>query len=77
VFNSAIHYYTATTENVTNTVTSAARDSGAVVTATLNGTTANLASALTWVEGQNVVAITVTNGGVSETYVLVVNKTTA
>lgn len=73
-FNSAVHYYTATTTDATNTVTATAKDANATVTATLNGTTANLGNALTWAAGQNVVVITVTNGTETEAYVLVVTK---
>lgn len=72
-FGPDIHYYTATTENAADLVTAVAIDSdNAVITATLNGANANLASSLTWAEGQNVVVITVTNGDTVEVYVLVV-----
>ncbi len=72
-FGSDIHYYTADTSNAGDVVAATAIDSdNAVVTATLNGETASLDSSLTWVEGQNVVVITVTNGDTVEVYVLVV-----
>lgn len=72
-FGPDIHYYTANTENATDAVAAIAIDTdNAVITATLNGQAANLSGALTWVEGQNVVAITVTNGDTVEVYVLVV-----
>lgn len=71
-FNNAVHYYTADTTNATDAVAATATDADAVVTATLNGEAADLSQALAWIEGQNVVVITVTNGTVVEVYVLVV-----
>ncbi len=76
-FHSAIHYYTAETANATDLVTPTAKDGNATIAATLNGVAANLAEALTWVAGQNVVVITVTNDSEVETYVLVVTYTAA
>lgn len=74
-FNSEVRYYTATTANATNAITVTAKDGEAAITAKLNGVTANLANPLTWVAGQNVVVITVTNGNQVENYVLVVTHT--
>jgi len=76
-FDSSIHYYTAETENATDLVTAVATDATeAVITATLNGEETDLGSNQAWVEGQNVVVITVTNGSAVEIYVLVVTYTT-
>ncbi|TWH49599.1 phage major capsid protein [Sporomusa sp. KB1] len=74
-FNSAIHYYTAETGNATDLVTATVKDGEATITATLNGTAEDLANALTWVEGQNVVVITVTKDTEMEAYVLAVTHT--
>ena len=76
-FDSNIHYYTAETENVADLVTAVAADENAVIEATLNGEPTDLGSSQTWVEGQNVIIITVTNGSVVEMYVLVVTYTPA
>jgi hypothetical protein len=76
-FGPDIHYYTAETENATDLVTAVATDATeAVITATLNGEETDLGSNQAWVEGQNVVVITVTNGSAVEVYVLVVTYTT-
>lgn len=74
-FNADVHYYTAETENVANLVAATAKDANAVITATLNGEETDLATNQAWTEGQNVIVITVTNGGVVETYILVVTYT--
>ena len=74
-FNADVHYYTAETANATDAVAVTAKDTNAVITATLNGVEATLGTAQTWTEGQNVIVITVTNGGVVETYILVVTYT--
>ena len=74
-FNADVHYYTAETENVADLVAATAKDANAVITATLNGVETDLATNQAWTEGQNVIVITVTNGGVVETYILVVAYT--
>jgi hypothetical protein len=74
-FDSAVHYYTADTANASDAVAATKTDANAVVAGTLNGVAADLTKALAWVEGQNVVVITVTNGDRVETYVLVVTYT--
>lgn len=74
-FNADVHYYTAETENVADLVAATAKDANAVITATLNGEETDLATNQAWTEGQNVIVITVTNGGVVETYILVVTYT--
>jgi hypothetical protein len=75
-FGPDIHYYTAETENATDLVTAVATDATeAVITATLNGEETDLGSNQAWVEGQNVVVITVTNGSAVEVYALVVTYT--
>lgn len=74
-FNADVHYYVAATANATDKVDVTLKDSAATATATLNGVTATLGEAQTWVEGQNVIVITTSNGGVEETYILVVTYT--
>lgn len=74
-FNSHVHYYTTTTEDNKGKVVATAVDAGATITAKLNNETANLANTLTFTEGANVIEITVTNGGFSEVYILVVTYT--
>ena len=74
-FNADVHYYTAETTNAADLVAATAKDTNAVITATLNGEETDLATNQTWAEGQNVIVITVTNGGVVETYILVVTYT--
>lgn len=76
-FDSNIHYYTASTENAADLVEATATDANAIITATLNGEATTLGTSQTWVEGQNVIAITVTNGSNKEVYILVVTYTPA
>lgn len=76
-FSPSVHYYTATAEAAAEAVTATAKDSTATVTAKLNNAVVNLEQDLTWVEGSNVVEITVTNEGLSEVYILVVDYTVA
>jgi len=71
-FNSNIHYYTAETSNAADLVTAVPIDPNAVITATLNGQPTDLSTNQMWTEGQNVIIITVTNGNITEMYVLVV-----
>ncbi|HWQ30458.1 MAG TPA: phage major capsid protein [Negativicutes bacterium] len=71
-FDRDIHYYSAGTANSADLVTVVATDANAVITATLNGAATNLGNNQNWIEGKNVLVITVTNGDIVETYVLVV-----
>ena len=77
VFDKDVTYYAVATATATNKVTVAAEDVNAVVTMTLNGVAATSGQAQTWVEGQNIVYITVTNAGNVMNYVLVVTYTAA
>jgi len=73
-FDRDVNSYTAATTNATNTITALSKDGDAAITI-LNGATevANGAAA-TWVEGENIVTITVTINGQTEVYTVVVTK---
>ena len=74
-FNPDVEEYSVDTTNATNTVTAVAVDENAQVVITLNGETEiESGSAATWVDGENTVEIEVTNGDVSKTYTVIVNK---
>lgn len=75
VFDKDVTYYTASTTAATNKVTVAATDSNATVVMTLNGVSATSGTAQTWVEGQNIIAVSVTNVDSVVNYVLVVTYT--
>lgn len=66
--------YTAETTNATNTVTATAADEKAGVAVTVNGDSLTNGSSVTWDEGVNHVAVTVTNGGSSKTYAVEITK---
>ena len=66
--------YTAETSNATNAITATATDENAGVAITVNGDSLTNGSSATWEEGENIVAITVTNGGSSKTYTVTVTK---
>lgn len=66
--------YTAETSNATNAITATAADENAGVAITVNGDSLTNGSSATWEEGENTVAITVTNGGSSKTYTVTVTK---
>lgn len=66
--------YTAETTNATNAVTATAADEKAGVAVTVNGDSLTNGSSVTWDEGVNHVAVTVTNGGSSKTYAVEVIK---
>jgi hypothetical protein len=76
-FNKSVFVYTATTSNASDTITAVAKDSESLITIK-NGeaTVANGAEA-TWVEGTNVVTVTVLRGGETETYTVTVTYTPA
>ena len=73
-FSAQTASYTATTTNATNTVTAVANAAGATVGITVNGTSISSGSAATWEEGENTVAVTVTNGTTTKTYTVIVTK---
>jgi phi13 family phage major tail protein len=66
--------YTAETSNATNAITATAADENAGVSITVNGDSLTNGSSATWEDGENTVVITVTNGGSSKTYMVVVTK---
>lgn len=66
--------YTAETSNATNAITATAADESAGVSITVNGDSLTNGSSATWEDGENTVVITVTNGGSSKTYMVVVTK---
>lgn len=66
--------YTAETSNATNAITAMAADENAGVSITVNGDSLTNGSSATWEDGENTVVITVTNGGSSKTYTVIVTK---
>lgn len=75
-FDPAVTAYTAATANATNTITATPTGSGATVEIRVNGATSINGSAATWTEGDNTVAITVTNGAAKKVYTVTITKTT-
>ena len=73
-FSAEVTYYTTSTSNATNTITATAADENASVAITANGTSVQVGSAITWVSGENVVEVTVTNGTATKTYTITVSK---
>lgn len=72
-FDPDVTSYAATTTNATNTVTATAL-LGATVTITANGTAVSSGDSVTWNEGENTVAVTVSNGTQSTSYTVTVTK---
>lgn len=69
--------YTGATTDESSVVTATSDDTDVVITATLNGTAADLSSALTWVTGANLLAITAAKEGAeSSVYSIVITKST-
>ncbi len=66
--------YTAETSNATNAITATAADENAGVSITVNGDSLTNGSSATWEDGENTVVITVTNGGSSKNYTVIVTK---
>ena len=66
--------YTAETSNATNAITATAADENAGVSITVNGDSLTNGSSATWEDGENTVVVTVTNGGSSKTYTVIVTK---
>ena len=74
VFDPAITFYTASTPNAEDIITATLTDPAATITI-VNGTTAVInGTAATWAIGENVMAITITNGSAVTTYTLKINK---
>lgn len=73
-FNSATLDYTATTANATNTITAKPTDETATVAITVGGVAVENKTAATWIDGENVVAVTITNGEAAKTYTVTVTK---
>ena len=74
IFAAGTTAYTAETSNATNAITATAADENAGVSITVNGDSLTNGSSATWEDGENTVVITVTNGGSSKTYTVVVTK---
>ena len=72
-FDPDVTSYAATTTNATNTVTATAL-LGVTVTITANSTAVSSGDSVTWNEGENTVAITVSNGTQSTSYTVTVTK---
>ena len=66
--------YTATTTNSTNKVTATAADETAEVEILVGETEIDNGASATWADGENTVAVTVTDGTVSKTYTVTVTK---
>lgn len=76
-FSPDVLNYTAQTVNATNTVTATAATEGATVVIKNGSTTVTSGSAATWTAGDNILTATVTKGGASVTYKVIVTKTNA
>lgn len=74
-FTSSQFGYSATTSDATSVVTAVAEATGAAIVIKNGATTVTNGAAATWSTGTNVLVITVTNGGVAQTYTVVVTKT--
>ncbi|GHU57309.1 hypothetical protein AGMMS49975_22640 [Clostridia bacterium] len=72
-FNPLVTEYAANTSNATNTVTATAAE-GAAIAVSVGGTSITNGAAATWVNGDNIVTITVTNGAATKTYTITVTK---
>lgn len=66
--------YTATTTNATNKVTASTEDENAEITIMLGDTEITNGGSATWEVGENILEITVTNGGEEQTYTVTVTK---
>lgn len=73
-FNKSIFYYTATTENTTNTISAVAMDGEAAIEILHNETPVDNGAAATWDDGENTVTVNVTIGTETETYTVVITK---
>ena len=74
VFDPVTTFYTASTPNAEDIITATTTDPSATITI-VNGTTAvTSGTAATWAIGENVMAITITNGSAVTIYILRINK---
>ena len=74
VFDPATTFYTASTPNAGDVITAAPTDPSATISI-VNGTTAFInGTVVTWAIGENVMAITITNGSAVTVYTLKINK---
>ena len=73
-FDPATTFYAASTPNVEDIITAVPTDPAATITITNGTTTVINGTAATWVIGENVMAITITNGSAVTTYTLKINK---
>ena len=73
-FDSDTTEYTATTSNNTNKITATATDENATVEIESDDASIAADGTATWDTGENVVTITVTNGGQSKVYTVTVTK---
>lgn len=73
-FTPAVTQYEATTKNATNTITAAAKASGATVVIKNGSTTVASGNSATWAAGKNVVTVEVTHGTATKTYTVIVTK---
>lgn len=73
-FNKSIFYYTATTENTTNTISAVAMDGEAAIEILHDETPVDNGAAATWDDGENTVTVNVTIGTETETYTVIVTK---
>ena len=73
-FDPDVTEYTATTTNATNKITATPEDENATVTIESDDATIASDGTATWAAGDNVVTITVTNGGLEEVYTVTVTK---
>lgn len=73
-FDPDVTEYTATTTNATNKITATPEDENAAVTIESDDATIADDGTATWAAGDNVVTITVTNGGLEKVYTATVTK---
>ena len=73
-FNPEVLNYTATTSNATDKITAIATDPEAVILIEVNEEELENEGSAEWVEGDNVVVITVTNGEEETVYTVTVTK---
>lgn len=73
-FDKDVTEYTVTTSNATNKITATPTDENATVAIVNGETPVESGSSATWVEGENTVVITVTNGEDNKVYTVVVTK---
>lgn len=73
-FDPGVLYYTATTTNATNKITATPADEEAEVVIMVNEEELENEGSAEWVEGDNAVVITVTNGEEETVYTVTVTK---